>query len=53
MPGDESATIYWPDFGAEENYVVQFEQADGTWRTVEKDVEPADLSSRRGPRGPR
>ncbi len=49
VPGDESATIYWPDFGAEENYVVQFEQADGTWKTVEKDVDPANLSAVEGP----
>ena len=49
IPGDQSATIYWPDFGAEKNYVIQFEQADGTWKTVEKDVVAADLSSVEGP----
>ncbi len=49
VPGESSATIYWPDFGAEDVYVVQFEKADGTWRTVEKDVEPADLSTVEGP----
>ena len=52
VPGDDSATIYWPDFGAEENYVVQFEQADGTWRTVEKDIVPADHSEIEGPIAP-
>ena len=34
------------------NYVVQFEQADGTWKTVEKDVEPADLCVVEGPVAP-
>ena len=44
IPGDSSATIYWPDFGTEDVYVVQFEQADGTWKTVETDVDPATLA---------
>ncbi len=52
VPGDQSATIYWPDFGAEDVYVVQFEQSDGTWKTVEKDVEPADLTGVEGPVAP-
>ena len=40
----------WPDFGAEDVYVVQLENADGTWRTVEKKVEPARLTlSSEGP----
>ena len=50
--GDQTATILWPDFGAEENYVIQLEQVDGTWKSVEKDVEPADTSLIEGPVGP-
>ena len=47
VPADESATVFWPDFGADDAYVVQFEQADGTWKTVEDEVDPADLLTSR------
>ncbi len=45
VPGDASATIYWPDFGAEKNYVVQFEKADGSWKALDAEVAPSDNST--------
>ena len=49
IPGDGSATIYWPDFGTEDAYVVQIQKANGTWRTVSTDVEAVETTDLEGP----
>ncbi len=38
VPGDGEITVYFPDFGFEDNYAVQVETKDGSFKTVETDV---------------
>ena len=39
---DDSATIAWPEFGLDENYTVQQEKKDGTWKTLQAAAEPSE-----------
>ena len=34
----DSATIAWPEFGFDDNYAVQMEKNDGTWKTLDAEV---------------
>ncbi len=38
VPGDGQITVYWPDFGFEQNYVVQVQKGDGSWSTTDAKV---------------
>ena len=43
----DSATILWPEFGLDDNYTVQMERKNGTWKTLDATVEDAPASSTR------
>ena len=46
--GADSATVYFPEFGAEDSYAIQMLNADGTWKTLKTGVEDADARTREG-----
>ena len=46
--GADSATVYFPEFGAEDSYAIQMLNADGTWKTLKTEVEDADARTREG-----